>query len=177
MGLCHHDLSLQSVLLRGTDCYIVGLGLSLRAPTLDDDQPGSLLSPQASCGTNLLYLAPELLQNVPFDGYAVDLWACGIMLAIMLYGTGAPFAWASPDDKRYRDISMAGKLRGVARKWESRNHGVSPVSEEALDLLQGMLLANPAERLTLEGVQEHPWFLADAMLPQMSVANMQNLVG
>lgn len=177
VGLCHRDLSLESVLLRRSDCYVVGLGLSLRVPMPKDAETAhALLDPQASCGTNLLYLAPEILQNVPFDGYAVDLWACGIMLAIMLFGTGAPFVWASPDDKRYRDISVKGNLRDVARKWESRNHGVAPVSDDALDLLQNMLRANPSERLSLEGIKEHAWFLADATPPDMSAAvNLQNI--
>lgn len=169
VGLCHHDLSLEHVLLSGTDCHIVGLGLALRV------QIGSLLSPQASCGTNLRYLAPEILQNVPFDGYATDLWAAGIMLSIMLFGPGAPFVWASPDDRRYREIALRGNLREVARKWESRNHGDVPASEEALDLLQKMLRANPSERLTLEGIQGHPWFQMEATVPQMSGVNMQSL--
>lgn len=177
VGLCHHDLSLESVLRRGTDCYVVGLGLSLRVPAQEEEESSTtLLNPQGSCGTNLLYLAPEILQNMPFDGYATDLWSAGIMLSIMLFGTGAPFVWASPDDKRFREISLKGNLRDVARKWESLEPGVAPMSEEALDLLQNMLRANPAERLTLEGVREHPWFAGVATPPQMSVtANMQNL--
>ena len=138
VGFCHRDLSLESVLLRGSDCFIVDLGLSLRVPVQEDTQTPALLSPQASCGTNLLYLAPEILQNMPFDGHAVDLWAAGVMLAIMLYGTDAPFVWASPGDKRYREIAIKENLRDVARKWESRNDGVSPVSDEALDLLQSV---------------------------------------
>lgn len=173
VGLCHHDLSLESVLLRGTDCYVAGLGLALRVPMLDDTP--SHLSPQACCGTTLLYLAPEILQNVPFDGFAVDLWAAGIMLAIMLFGTGAPFVWASPDDKRFREISLHGNLREVARKWELQNHGALPVSEEALDLLQSMLRANPTERLTIQGIQEHPWFTAEATPPQFSMTSFHNL--
>jgi serine/threonine-protein kinase SRK2 len=178
VGLCHYDLSLESVLLRGSDSYIVGLGMSIRVPmTSEGAHTPRLLSPQAYCGTNLLYLAPELLQNVPFDGHAVDLWAVGVMLAIMLYGTGAPFVWASPDDKRYRDIAIKGNLRGVARKWESRNHGVSPISDEALDLLQSMLRANPADRLTLEEIQQHPWFLAEATPPQMSASTFNENLG
>jgi len=175
LGLCHHDLSLECVLLRGTDCFVVGLGLSLLMPIQEDSQTPTLLSPQASCGTHLLYLAPEILQNVPFDGFATDLWAAGVMLAIMLFGTGAPFVWASPDDRRFREISINGNLRDVARKWETHNHGKTPVSDEALDLLQSMLHANPAERLTLEQIQEQPWFLGEATPPQMSSVTLQNL--
>lgn len=174
VGLSHQDLSLESVRLRGTDCFLVGLGLALRVPVQQEESPmPTLLSPQSSCGTQLLFLAPEILQNMPFDAQAVDLWATGVILAIMLYGTCAPFVWASPDDKRYREIAIKGNLRGIARKWESQNDGASPVSDEALDLLQSMLRANPADRLTLEDIQQHPWFLADATppLPQMWAAS------
>lgn len=171
-GLCHHDLSLESVLLRGTDCYIVGLGLAIQV-SLADDTP-VLLNPQECCGTNLLYLAPEILQNVPFDGFTVDLWAAGVMLAIMLFGPGAPFVWASSDDRRFREISINGNLRDVARKWELQNGGV-PVSEEALDLLQNMLRANPKDRLKIQDIQEHPWFVAEASPPQLSTVTFQSL--
>jgi serine/threonine protein kinase len=168
-GLCHHDLSLENILLRGTDCCIGGLGFAIRVP-LDDNAP-ALLIPQQSCGTILLYLAPEILQNVPFDGFAVDLWAAGIMLAIMLFGIGFPFVWASPDDRRFREISLYGNLRGLARKWESHSH-VTPVSEEALDLLQNMLHANPSDRLTIQEIQQHPWFVAEATPPDASMMIM-----
>ncbi len=35
------------------------------------------------------------------------------------------------------------------------------VSEECKDLLKKVLMADPAQRLTIQGIMQHPWFLQD----------------
>lgn len=97
-----------------------------------------------------MYLAPEIVnRDEAFDGFAIDLWASGVVLFVLLVGL-APFKWAHESDKRYAKISK-GNLREMM---EGLN---IPISEEACDLLQNMFWRDPAQRLTLAQVEAHPW--------------------
>ena len=138
------------------------MGMCLRVPFGADD--GSivdatkgtlrrLLSPQGQCGKPN-YISPEVhLNTEPFDGFAIDVWACGIILFIMLVGL-PPFEWANRDDPRFRMITKGG-LALMLNQWNR------PVSNEAGDLLQRMLREDPKERLSLMEVMDHPWVIND----------------
>lgn len=168
--ICHRDLSLQNVLLRGSDCVIVGLGVSLRVPQRDESASPTLLEPKPICNSDFQYLAPEILKNEPYDGYSMDLWAASIMLCVMLFGAKAPFILATPEDKGFQEICVNGNLKQLAKRWEeedfSENKTSASVSDEALDLIQSMMHADPAERLTLEKIKDHIWFIAQSTPPK-----------
>jgi len=155
--LCHRNLSLENVLIRGDVCYISSLGLSLRVPVSEDGTVLKLM-PQAVCGKKPEYIAPEVFQNEPFDGYAVDLWAAGVMLCQMLFGGDVMFSAPIPEDPKFQEICIHGHLKAVVDKFQALVTDQKAVSDAAIDLLQSMLRADPAERLTLSEVQEHPWF-------------------
>jgi serine/threonine protein kinase len=44
-----------------------------------------LIQPQGTCG-KWIYMSPEIHKNEAFDGYAVDMWAAGVILFLMLTG-------------------------------------------------------------------------------------------
>lgn len=176
MQLCHRDLSLESVRLNGTYCSLTGLTCALRIPTETSPDGGAtfihLIEPQPPCGSYTQYVAPELLTNQPFDGYAVDLWSAGVMLFCMLFGSEALFVAPVNEDRKFKEICHEGNLRLVVARErskkaqnqvkDSKETAGSGVSDAALDLLQGMLRADPKDRLTLWAVLEHPWVLAAA---------------
>lgn len=145
------------MLIRGDQCIISSLGWSLRVPTSEDGSVIHLLEPQVACGKKPEYIAPEVFQNEAFDGYAVDLWAAGVILYLTLFGNDMLFSAPIPEDPRFQKICVHGNLKAVVDKFQALTPDEKPVSEEAIDLLQGMLRADPAERLTLAQVQEHPW--------------------
>ncbi|KAL3775673.1 hypothetical protein ACHAW5_009484 [Stephanodiscus triporus] len=96
------------------------------------------------------YLSPEVcLSEGPFDGPAVDLWAAGVILFVML--TGSP-PWEEPKlaDDNFRLMTTG----HMSRMLEDRRAGLSA---DAMDLLQSMLHLDPADRLSLEQVCAHPW--------------------
>jgi serine/threonine protein kinase len=108
-----------------------------------------LVYPQGLCGKPN-YISPEILANSePFDGFAVDIWAAGIVLFIMLVGL-PPFELASRDDPRFRLICRGG-LGQLVEHWQR------PISQDAIDLLQNMLQEDPRDRLSLFQVMDHPW--------------------
>ena len=95
-------------------------------------------------------MSPEIFENkVAFDGFAVDLWAAGVILYIMLTGF-PPYDQASRTDQRF-DLIIRGHLMRQLSSW-----GIN-LSEEAGDLMQKMLKLDPKDRLTLAQVLSHPW--------------------
>lgn len=93
---------------------LIDLGMALRVPYSDPANAGvtdvsegterRLIQAQGQ-GGKLMYLAPEVVtRDEEFDGFAIDLWAAGVILFVLLVGL-APFKWAHPSDKRYAKIS------------------------------------------------------------------------
>lgn len=155
--ICHRNLNLENLLMRGDQCLISSLGWSLRVPTSEDGSVVHLLEPQSACGKKPEYIAPEVFRNEPFDGYAVDLWAAGVILYLMLLGSDMLFAAPIPEDPKFQEICVHGHLKAVVEKFQALNSDENPVSADAIDLLQGLLQADPAKRLTLAQVKEHAW--------------------
>jgi len=178
IGLCHRDLSLTNVCLRGNHCTIVGLAVALRVPVDAHTGIPHLIEPQPPCASDPLYVAPELLRDKPFDGYAVDLWAAGVMLFVMLLGIDSLFVAPVVEDRKFKKICVDGNLRQVLRRHKKLKSGTATgagsnsatiISEEAIDLLQGMLRADPKDRLTLADVQRHAWVLAGGTPPAVPI--------
>jgi calcium/calmodulin-dependent protein kinase I len=100
------------------------------------------------CGTPG-YMAPEILENKSY-GKPVDLWAFGVILYILLGGY-PPF---HDDNQRvlFRKI-IKGEFHFHVEYW-------STVSEEAKDLIRGLLTLDMKKRLTVDQALAHPWVTA-----------------
>jgi serine/threonine protein kinase len=124
-------------------------------PEANASNPGKyqrcLLRPQGTCG-KWIYMSPEIVRNRdPFDGFAVDMWAAGVILFLMLAGF-PPWDRACGSDERFRYMS-AGYLVQMLTEWNV------PISPDAMDLLQRMLFLDPKDRLSLRQVRAHPWMI------------------
>ena len=161
MGVCHRDMSLENILVdEYKTSVVIDLGMCLRVPYASDDGLVSdvtsgnlrlLMRPLIPCGKPN-YISPEILRSEePFDGFAIDLWATGVILFIMLVGL-PPWEFARDEDPRYRMVIRGGLTRMLA-SWQ---RSVSPA---AADLLQRMLMENPRDRLSLCEIKDHPWVL------------------
>ena len=114
-------------------------------------RPRSLIRPQGTCG-KWIYMSPEIYQNSePFDGFAVDMWAAGVILFLMLTGF-PPWERACATDERFKYMT-AGYLVQMLTEWEIG------LSSDAMDLLQRMLFLDPKDRLSLDQVRAHPWMV------------------
>mmetsp|Transcript_22798 Transcript_22798/g.35724 ORF Transcript_22798/g.35724 Transcript_22798/m.35724 type:complete len:560 (-) Transcript_22798:146-1825(-) len=158
-GVSHKDLSPENLLVKDGNVFIIDMGMSLRIPFVNDrTSERSLIFPQGVCG-KWYYLSPEVCVNEqPFDGPTVDLWAAGVILFMML--TGEP-PWEEPKmtDANFRNIAAGGNLMQILTA------GRAGLSVDAMDLLQKMLYVDPADRLSLEQVISHPWFSCVDKIP------------
>lgn len=156
-GVTHRDMSPENLMVHDGNVYIIDMGMCLRIPAMDGGeivssnrkQQRSLILPQSPCG-KWYYLSPEvLLSEQPFDGPAVDLWAAGVILFIML--TGLP-PWEEPKmtDENFKLMSTGYLVQILT----DRRVGLSA---DAMDLLQRMFWLDPADRLSLDQVLAHPW--------------------
>jgi len=141
-GVLHRDIKLDNILLNGQgQLKICDFGVSKII------KRGERIFEQ--CGTPA-YIAPEILENKGYEGFAADIWSAGVALYAMLYGT-VPFKANSMEELH----SQITKGRYSLKK---------DISATARDLLTGMLECNPYKRITateiithkwMEGIQEH----------------------
>jgi serine/threonine protein kinase len=109
---------------------------------------------RTACGSRL-YAAPEVIQHKSYEA-SVDMWGLGVVMYVLLSGD-VPFI-------RLRDIIQA-KVEFKGAIWNF-------VSEEAKDLITGLIQKDPKSRLTPEKVLEHKWVKGAAPshpLPDLSV--------
>uniref|UniRef100_A0A4W3ILC3 Calcium/calmodulin-dependent protein kinase (CaM kinase) II beta 1 n=1 Tax=Callorhinchus milii TaxID=7868 RepID=A0A4W3ILC3_CALMI len=92
------------------------------------------------------YLSPEVLRKEAY-GKPVDIWACGVILYILL--VGYPPFWDEDQHKLYQQIK-AGAYDFPSPEWDT-------VTPEAKNLINQMLTINPAKRITATEALKHPW--------------------
>ena len=156
-GLCHRNLSLDAIELNGDVANISRLGWSLRYNRngpLDEDK--SLPAPG---GQNPQFIAPEYFGNSTgvWDGFAADLWTCGLMLYSMVVSSEALFAVPIPEDPSYLELCVKGAFAEKAKQYGAMAGKEIALTDDLVDLLKHMLTANPKERFSLEEVMEHDW--------------------
>jgi serine/threonine protein kinase len=180
-------MSLENLLVHESGALIIDMGMCLRVPLLEDlsrsmqtmgltngdsaplasadsTPPASakncgrhMIRPQGTCG-KWIYMSPEILKSKePFDGFAIDMWAAGVILFLMLTGF-PPWERACPTDERFKYMT-AGYLVQMLTEWELG------LSSDVMDLLQRMLFLDPKDRLSLEQVRAHPWMLGASAAP------------
>ncbi|CAL9151055.1 CBL-interacting protein kinase 19-like [Musa acuminata AAA Group] len=138
-GVFHRDLKPENLLVdeRG-DLKVSDFGLSAVA---EQKRADGLF--HTFCGTPA-YLAPEVLSRRGYDGAKVDVWACGIILFVLMAGY-LPFTDRSLLTM-YRKIYM-----GVFRcpRW---------FSDDLVHFLHRLLDVNPQTRITIPEIMANPWF-------------------
>uniref|UniRef100_A0A672NYV3 non-specific serine/threonine protein kinase n=1 Tax=Sinocyclocheilus grahami TaxID=75366 RepID=A0A672NYV3_SINGR len=107
---------------------------------------------QTPCFT-LQYAAPELFHSSGYD-QACDLWSLGVILYTMLSGQ-VPFQ----SEKKGMTSSHAADIMHKIKEGDFSLDGEAwrGVSEEAKDLVRGLLTVDPERRLKLSALKENAW--------------------
>uniref|UniRef100_A0A8C4SX10 calcium/calmodulin-dependent protein kinase n=1 Tax=Erpetoichthys calabaricus TaxID=27687 RepID=A0A8C4SX10_ERPCA len=142
MGVVHRDLKPENLLLasksKGAAVKLADFGLAIEVEGEQQAWFGFAGTPG--------YLSPEVLRKDPY-GKPVDLWACGVILYILL--VGYPPFWDEDQHRLYQQIK-AGAYDFPSPEWDT-------VTPEAKDLINKMLTINPAKRITAAEALKHPW--------------------
>ena len=80
-------------------------------------------------------------------GKPVDIWACGVILYILL--VGYPPFWDDDETRLYSQIKK-GVYEYFSPEWDT-------VTQEAKNLIDLMLTLNPSRRITAAEALNHPW--------------------
>ena len=169
-GICHRDLKPENILFLTKDpnspIKIIDFGLSKIFGEIKPIMKGNKVEKNIMSlrvGT-AYYMSPEVLQG-NYDNKC-DIWACGVILYIMLCGY-PPF-----DGETENDI-----LKAISKKkfffpeeeWKS-------ISDDAKDLIKHMI-CDPDKRYNAEMILNHPWIEKNAPNSKgnLSKFNVQSL--
>lgn len=186
-GWMHRDMKPENVLLSSLDSTAKVCDFGQARQVLPRTGNGGKLTDYVS---TRWYRAPELLLHAPWYGPAVDVWACGCMMAECYTGRPLLAGESEPDTlskamailgspaSSWRDsVGLASSLH--IRLPESRGVGlaahVTRASPAALSLMQAMLTWDPAARPTAAELLKHPFFTSgpDVAISTIGAASLR----
>ncbi|CAN8066601.1 unnamed protein product [Agarophyton chilense] len=166
-GIVHRDVKPENILCVNRAwplrVKITDFGLSKSVGGTDGETDRVMRS---QCGT-AYYLAPEIANSLPY-GKPVDLWACGVVLFVMLAGK-FPF-YGKSGDKFMRRLRAG--VRFPKEEW-------SGISADAKALVRGLLDPSPASRLTAAQALQHRWLVDEedvtaSSMPSKAIVDSQH---
>ena len=138
-NILHRDIKLDNILIDsegGVKICDFGVSKIINKEATIFDQ----------CGTPA-YIAPEIITEVGYKGFYVDHWSLGVLLYAMLCGT-VPFKAGNMPDLHV--LIKKGKFSFPVE-----------LSEEAKNMINRLMKANPEERLSIPEILTHPWMHKD----------------
>ena len=143
-GVCHRDLKPENILFSNVaddSCLkLIDFGLS---KVIDGDQ-----NLKGAVGTTF-YMAPEVITGNYNE--KCDIWACGVILYIMLCGK-PPFYSQNEEELKKNICSM---------KYTFDYPEFKKVSQDAIDLIKKILVP-PEKRLSAAEILQTPWIKENA---------------
>lgn len=135
-GMIHGDIKLSNILLAQPSFDKECTNFTLKV--CDFGFARSVLNkfnmPKGVIGT-AGFIAPEVLEG-SFYSYPIDMWSCGIVLYMMLFGV-SPFRNSNDTHLEFPDTRE--------------------LSDSVKDLIYGLVCAHPSKRLRADQVPLHPW--------------------
>ena len=154
LSLAHRDLSLENILVTSDNhIKIIDYGMCIHMNTNINNKNSFFIADLKPCGKKN-YIAPELFlveSSNRINPMLCDIWACGIMLFIMVTGI-PPMESAQSMDERYHVIQSHG-IKRLLSLWNIK------LSKHLVDLLDMILRPDPYERPSLDDILNHPWLL------------------
>ena len=132
-NISHRDIKPENILIRNNkEILLIDFGLSSQF------KEGELIN--TPCGSPC-YAAPEMLLGYNYNGFASDIWSCGIVLFTMVCGY-LPYE-EETNEKLCKKI-FSTKLEIPER-----------ITPQCKDLLMKLLEINPKKRPSLEEIKNH----------------------
>lgn len=157
-GVAHRDIKPENIFI--DDCGNLKLGDFGFATVYRRHNSEKVILSHERCGS-APYMAPEIIVEggegkCGYEPTGVDIWACGIVLFVLLTGQ---IPWEAPlysrdfNFTRYADI-MAEGLQIPDDPW-------TRLSPEVLGLIRGIIKPDYNERLSMKRIRAHTWMNVD----------------
>ncbi|XP_044293107.1 ribosomal protein S6 kinase alpha-5 isoform X3 [Varanus komodoensis] len=167
VGVVHRDLKPENLLFTdesdNSEIKIIDFGFARLKPP--DNQP--LKTP---CFT-LHYAAPELLNHNGYDE-SCDLWSLGVILFTMLSGQ-VPFQTQNKNITCTNALEIMKKIKRGEFSFEG--DAWKNVSQEAKDLIQGLLTVDPNKRIKMTSLRYNEWLQDGSQLSSNPLMTPDNL--
>ena len=143
-GKCHGDIKLENILMDG----------DFNPKFSDFDHATNNASNINNYFGTIPYAAPEVINNIPYNGFQADIFSLGMTLIWLTFGVpGFTKAWKKC--KFYKNIIL-GKKEEYFKLLESYiKEGISPSFKE---LFLWMVAYKPEDRPTIKQILSHEWF-------------------
>ena len=164
-GIAHRDLKPENLLLsqKKKSIKIIDFGLS----NFFENGNNCLETP---CGSPS-YASPEIIKGEMYDGFKIDVWASGIILFAMLCGY-LPFDDDEEEEKEEQDDKKYFSQSNINKEEKSEDNEVlfqkilegkidfpDYLSDMAIDLIKKMLVVNPDDRIEINDIKKHKFYL------------------
>ena len=147
-GITHRDLKPENLLLDDEfNLKISDFGFSTNIDR-------SLTS---HVGTKL-YMAPEMhMPDMAYNGPAVDIFACGLILFTMYTGLQPYETAAHPKDSFYKYFftNNSQEYWQIVKSYMAKK---VDLNEDFKGLISAMLAVDPVQRPSMAEIKEHPWY-------------------
>lgn len=136
-NICHRDLKLDNVIItQDSNLKLIDFGFAC----VESGIPCLGLF----CGTPN-YMAPEIVNKIPYKGAASDCWAFGVLFYRVIVGS-FPFQNLSTAELKKNIISMNFSIPKT-------------VSLDAKKVIEDLLVYSPSERATLQQMKSYKFFI------------------
>jgi serine/threonine protein kinase len=133
--IVHRDIKLENILLDQDRIVLIDFGFACYQPKYQ----GQVLQKLSEFLGTFEYSAPEIINNIQYDGYKTDTWACGVALYI-LFTRKYPF-----------EVISDNQIDRIATAKLISEGNFKPVTNTELNtLLKGILEPNPDKRWDLK---------------------------
>jgi len=154
-GVSHGDIKAENFLVRDDDSVAIldfGFSCFLRCPQKEGVINGSPY-----------YMPPEIVMREPSSDLS-DIWSTGVFLYYIVTGE---FPFESDD--------FQGLLRTILKMKPIIPKDISP---SLADLIKKMLVKDRSQRISLEEIRQHPWYLGNSedsfILSKASISSVQS---
>ena len=140
LNICHRDIKLNNIILGENDYILKYIDFGMGAET-----GGKLENYLGTEG----YAAPELHMKKPYYGKAVDIFALGVTLFILVTGR-LPFKLATPNDSLYQYIAR----NDYIEFWKNQSVILSP---SFMELFDSMVAYDYIQRPSISEIRQSAW--------------------
>lgn len=144
-NISHRDIKLENILVNEHIIKLTDFGYACRI-----DDPDII----KKVGT-MTYISPEILLDEA-DLIKSDIWACGVVLYLLLCGQ-YPFEWGEDPD-----INTKESHRHITNNILNLNYTLPEhLSEECKDLIKQIFVKNPKDRISIDEIWNCKWLNMD----------------